>query len=314
MIVARSKIDLVASMKLFARVTELRSFARAAEEIGVNPSFVSRSVSSLEKHLSARLFNRTTRKVSLTESGSIFLRHAKRILGDIEEAENCFGNLNSKPQGVLKISAPVAFGEIYVVPLLLKFLGKWPELSIDLITTDGLPDLVEHQIDVAIQIGDLRDSRFIAKKLTANPQAMVASTAYLSKRSRPKSLEELSSHQCLLENAVNQRAFWEIRTGQQKHRVEVTGRFSSTSPSTLRQACLKGLGIAFLPHWLVRGDLASGKLVSLLEDICPGADNSRGAIYAVTHSHSFAPSKVKHFLNFISDELKSFGAREDRDD
>lgn len=300
-------MDLLLGMKLFSEIAEEGSFAAVAKANGMNPSGVSRTISALEKRLKTRLLNRTTRNVSLTETGSKYLEHVKRVLEQIEDAENCILNLEAKPQGNLRMTIPVTFGTMHIAPLIPKFLNKAPDISVDLSMTDSFVDLVEERVDVAIRVGELKDSSLVARKLANNERLLVASPGYLKRHGTPKNLLDLKTHDCLLMNAENFRSVWNFRSKEQSHRIEVKGRYNSTNSASLLEACLKGFGIGYLPYWLTHDSLESGRLVNILSQLCPRHLNVQGGIYAVYPTQANLPLKVRSFVDFVVEEFSKAG-------
>jgi DNA-binding transcriptional LysR family regulator len=302
-------MDYLAAIRAFVRSVDLGSFSRAATEAGVKVSTVSRYVSALEADLGAALLNRSTRRLHLTEAGATFYEHAAQILSDVEEARSATISLNARPQGLLRINIPGAFGRRHVVPHLRDFLAAYPDIRIDATLTDATVDLIETGTDVAVRIGALADSTLVARRLAAHRRALVASADYLASRPPLDTPDQLARHDCLL-FALQPASAWFFRPGNAAAaaplEIEVAGRLRANDSEALLDAALAGLGIALLPTWLIGEDLRAGRLVTPLPQwewlIAPGPER---AIWGVYPPKKVLSPKVKAFLDFLS---QRFGA------
>ena len=296
-------MDYLEAMTAFVRAVELGSFSKAAVEAGWKVSTVSRYVSGLEADLGAALLNRSTRRLNLTEAGRLFYERASQILAEVDEARNATRSLNARPQGLLRINIPSAFGRRHIMPHMKDFLDQYPDIRLDATLTDATVDLIETATDVAIRIGALVDSTLIAKKLAPLRRILVASPAYLDRAAPPAEPADLSGHQCLA-LALQPTEAWYHRVADEPFaalaEVTVRGRLRTNDTEALREAVLAGLGIALLPTWLVSADLQTGTLVRLLNDyewlIAPGADR---AIWGVYPPKKVVSPKVRTFLAFL---------------
>lgn len=306
-------MDYFAAMSAFVRSVELGSFSKAAEEAGVKVSTVSRYVSGLEKDLGAALLNRSTRRLHLTEAGKAFYSRATQIVGDVEEARHATRVLNGRPQGLLKINIPAAFGRLHVMPHLKDFLAAYPDIRIDATLTDQTVDLIETGSDIAIRIGALSDSSLVARRLAGQHRCLVASPAYLKAQSRITSPEHLASHRCLA-FALQPGDTWFSRPKSAPKdlptAIAINTYLRANDSEALLGLALEGLGIALLPNWLVSEEVRAGRLVALLKDwewlIAPGP---KRAIWAVYPPKKIVSPKVRAFVDFIAERL---GAHIDR--
>lgn len=289
-------MDRLSGMAVFARVVEEESFSSAARALGVSKSSVSKQVAALEERLGARLLNRTTRRLSLTDAGMTFYERAVRILSEAEEAEAAVSQLSAAPRGVLRVNAPVTFGVQHLGPLLPDFMARYPDLAVDMTLNDRIVDLVEEGFDMAIRIARLPDSSLIARKLCPSPRLVVASPEYVARYGAPQRPDDLKQHTCLLYTYLLRSDSWFL-TGPDGQEVEVrvTGRLRANNGDVLRAALLGGMGIAYTPAFIVGRDLAEGRLVRLLPD---WVDRS-SAVYAVYPHARLVAAKVRAFVDFL---------------
>jgi DNA-binding transcriptional LysR family regulator len=292
-------MDNVSEMEVFVRVVQAKSFSEAARGLGLSPSAVSKQIGRLEDRLGARLLNRTTRQLSLTEIGAAFHERAERIVADIAEAERAVSHLHGAPRGQLRVNAPVAFGIDHLAPLLPGFMARNHEVSVDLSVNDRFVDLVEEGIDVAIRIGELADSSLIARRLAANRRVVCAAPDYLERRGTPASTAGLKRHNCLVYTYRQQRREWHFDGPDGHEVVTVSGDLETNNAQVLRMAALGGLGIVLLPLWLVGQDLTEGRLIEVL----PQYHVPDSAIYAVWPAGRHLSPKVRAFVDHIAVEI-----------
>lgn len=301
-------MDYLAAMRAFVRSVNLGSFSRAAAEGGLKVSTVSRYVSGLEADLGAALLNRSTRSLHLTEAGQLFYEYAVQILADVEEARSATTSLNARPQGLLRINIPSAFGRRHVMAHMKDFLAAYPDIRLDATLTDATVDLIETGTDVAVRIGALADSRLLARKLASHRRVLVASPTHLRTHSSPQEPGHLGVHECLL-FALQPTGAWYYRPTDDPASaplgVTVKGHLRANDSEALRDAALSGVGIALLPTWLVGADLREKRLISVLPDyewlIAPDPER---AIWAVYPPKAVVSPKVKAFVAFL---LERFG-------
>jgi len=289
----------LAEIEIFVEAVRVGSLAGAARRLGLSAMAASRSLSNLEAELGARLIHRTTRSLSPTTDGEIFLPHAVALL---EGRASALADLRPDGKGLtghLRITASTAFGRKVVVPMLPSFMRDHPALQVDLLTTDDQVDIVRQGVDVAIRIAPLRDNGLAARRLADNPRALFASPAYLETFGRPRTLADLAGHECLVISGASHWAF--IRDGRPV-RQRVTGRFSASSVEAVYEACRGGLGIANLSRWYVDPALGASTFERIvLED----AEPEPLAIWAVYPSSQMIPPKVRMFVAALEKALPS---------
>jgi DNA-binding transcriptional LysR family regulator len=298
-----TRMDYLAAISAFVRSVDLGSFSRAAAEAGVKVSTVSRYVSGLEADLGAALLNRSTRNLHLTEAGRMFYERATQILADVEDARSATRSLNSRPQGLLRLNVPGAFGRRHVMPHMKDFLSAHPDIRLDATLTDATVDLIETGTDVAVRIGALVDSSLVAKRLAPQRRVLVASREYLAAAPPLQMPGDIIHHECL-PFALQPTGAWYYRPADQPGvdpvEVAVNGHLRANDSEALRDAALAGLGIALLPTWLVGDDVRERRLVAVLRDwewlLASGPER---AIWAVYPPKKVVSPKVKAFLAFI---------------
>ena len=258
----------------FVNVAETESFTQASKKLAISTAQVSRQVNALEQRLNIKLFYRTTRKVSLTEEGRVFYQHCRGVLDGLDAAERAITNLQSKPQGKIKLTAPVTYGEQHVLPLINDFMKQYSDIEITAYLSNQQLDLVDESFDLAIRLGKLSDSSMMAIKLTERTNYACASPAYLEKYGIPHSLSELNKHSCLL----GTRDYWHFSVAGKEKNIRVTGNLRCNSGFGLVDAALKGLGIIQLPDYYIKEHLINGSLITLL-DTYKAPDEGIWAIY-----------------------------------
>jgi DNA-binding transcriptional LysR family regulator len=286
----------------FVYVAEYESFTRAAKELGISTAQVSRQISALEKRLNIKLLYRTTRKVSLTEEGRVFYQHCRSVLDGLDAAEQAVSNLQSKPQGRIKLTAPVTYGEQQLLPLVNDFMMQYSDIEVTAFLSNQKIDLIEGAYDLAIRIGKLSDSTMMAKKLSHRTNFVCAAPSYLDKYGTPHALSELSQHNCLL----GTRDYWHFidtdprasDSGKERN-LRVSGSIQYNSGHSLVDAALKGLGIVQLPDYYVQKHLASGELISLLDNYRE-PEESIWAIYP--HNRQLSP-KIRLLVDYLAEHL-----------
>ena len=296
-------MDYLAGMRAFVRAVELGSFSKAAAEAGMKVSTVSRYVTGLEADLGAALLNRSTRRLHLTEVGSSFYDNAVRILADIDDVRAIASAMNLRPQGLLRINIPAAFGRRHIIPHLPRFLNEHPDVRIDATLTDETVDLIASGADCAIRIGALADSTLIAKRLASQHRALIAGVAYFPGRPAITSPTDLAIHDCL-SFALQPKHAWYFRhrtaRGDLPVEIMVSGRLRANDSEALLELALAGVGIALLPTWLVGGEIKAGRLIEVLPEwealITPGAER---AIWGVYVAKKVVSPKVRAFLAFM---------------
>ncbi len=285
---------------VFVRVVELGSFTKAADTLEISKAAVSKYVNRLEQRLGARLMHRTTRRLTLTEAGQALYGRSSAALAELGEAENDVAQLTGKPRGTLRVTAPTYFGSTTLAPHLKEYRARYPDVALDLDLSDRLVDLVKERFDVAIRISAMHDSSLVATRLAPCPTALVASPSYLRRHGMPKTPADLSSHEGLGYSIVRTPNEWRFRAPKGRWvTITVRSTIRCNNDFALKQFALDGLGIVFFPRFFVENELASGKLVQVLEDY-PGPDLSINAVYE-TRRHLLP--KVRSFLNFLTERF-----------
>jgi len=279
----------------FVYVAENESFTLASKKMGISTAQVSRQVSALEKRLNIKLFYRTTRKVSLTEEGRIFYQHCRGVLDGLNTAELAVTNLQSKPQGRVKLTAPVTYGEQQILPLVNDFAVQYSELEVTANLSNQQVDLVEEGYDLAIRLGKLADSTLMAKKLGTRTNYVCAAPSYLEKHGIPHSLSELNKHNCL-QGSLD---YWHFVDEGKERNVRIRGRLSYNSGYSLTDAALKGLGIVQLPDYYVQQYIESGELITILDNY---REPDEG-IWAVYPQNRHLSPKIRLLVDYLVKHL-----------
>lgn len=296
-------MDYFTAMRAFVDAADLGSFSRAAERAGVKVSTVSRHIGALEADLGAALFNRSTRRIHLTEVGRTFYGRAVRVLADLDDARFAATSLNARPQGYLRVNLPGAFARRHVVPHLAAFRALHPDIRVGADLTETPLDLIESGIDVAVQTGTLADSTLVALRLAAEERLLVASPAYLARAGTPKRPADLSRHDCLLH--AHNAGSWYFHPpgseGGEALEVAVAGPVRINDPEALLETARAGLGVALLPAWLAAAEVRRKRLVALLPEWQGALSPARDAgIWAVYPPKKVVSPKVRAFLGFFS--------------
>ncbi|MEC6833453.1 LysR substrate-binding domain-containing protein [Photobacterium toruni] len=279
----------------FVAVAETESFTAASKRLGISTAQVSRQVSALENRLNTKLFYRTTRKVSLTEEGNVYYQHCRQVLDGLEDAERAISNLRGIPQGLIKLTAPVTYGEKYIMPLVNDFMLQYPEVEVTIDMTNRQVDLVEGSFDLAIRLGRLTSSSMMAKRLTSRTMYVCASPEYLQKFGIPHSLSELRQHNCLIGNYDH----WRFQESGKEKSIRVNGTLNCNSGYGLRDAVIKGIGLAQLPDYYIDKDLESGAIVPVLTNY-QEPDEGIWALYP--HNRHLSP-KVRMLVDYLAEQL-----------
>ena len=290
-------------MQLFVRVVEEGSFSAAARFLGVTPSAVSRQVSQLEHELGGRVFQRTTRRQSLTEAGEIYFQHAHRIVGDLEAARLAVSRLTDTPSGSLHITVEADFALAFIEPVLAEFLDRYPEVQVRLDMSASILDLVHGGIDLAIRVGHLDDSSLVARKIAMSHSLVCASPAYLQQHGTPTHPSDLASHSCLSFRTQPGKNYWRFGSPEGVIDVPISGRVNVNGLVFLRNAALHDLGIIMIPTWIMRVELRQGGLVPMLEKF-PVIPPSTPIHAVFAHNRHLAP-KVRAFVDFLVERMET---------
>jgi len=291
----------ITALRTFVTVVEAGGFSRAAELLDSTTAAVSRRVAALEQRLGARLLHRTTRTMSLTEAGERYYRDLVEILRALEEADARVAGETAEPQGTLRITAPLSFGVRRLSPLLCEFMTLHPHLRVMLVLDDGYRDIVSEGLDLAIRIGELKESSLVARRLADVCRYFCAAPAYLEQHGIPQNPADLTAHACLHYHNIQLREEWTLVGPQGPETVAVSGPLSANNGDVLRDAACRGQGIALLPDFIAEEDLAAGRLQRLLTAYEP----LEIGLYAVWASGSFMPSKVRLLVDFLLERFRS---------
>src|SRR5262249_31403963 len=244
-------MDKLASLRAFAKVVELSSFSQAARELNVSRSAVSKQVLDLEEDLGVQLLSRTTRKTAPTEAGQTYYQHAIAILADLDEADLAISQAQAEPRGLLRVNAPMSFGTLHLGRAIADFMGKYPELQIQLVLSDEQIDPVEEGFDVTVRIADLPSSSLIARKIVPVRRAICAAPSYLAKHGTPQHPRDLRDHDCLTYGYLATGNQWKLTGADGEHWIQVRWALCSNNGETLRDAAVKGHGITLLPTFII---------------------------------------------------------------
>ncbi|AXL50478.1 LysR family transcriptional regulator [Paraburkholderia caffeinilytica] len=295
-----SKLPDFEGLAMFAKVAEEGSFAAAAAAMGVSVATVSRAVTRLEERLGGRLFNRTSRRLALTDYGHTLAERAAKIYADAEEAEDVARETSSRPRGLVKLAAPLTFGARWVAPLLPEFFRTYPEISVDLHLTDAHTDLIGEGFDAALRIAIMEDSSLVARHLTHVRRFVVASPSYLARYGRPQHPQDLGAHQCLTYTNRSKRDVWRFtHESGEECVVTPTGSLRGTSVEALLPMVFAGLAIAELPEFVATQYFSDHQLEPILTDW----RLPEGGLYFVTPTARARPAKVSALADFFIAKL-----------
>ena len=290
-------MDRMGSMVAFSRVVETGSFSEAARRLGLSKSQVSKLVAALEERLGAQLLHRTTRKLSLTEIGRSFYERCAQIVREADEAERVISHAQASPQGLLRVNAPMSFGQLALAPAVSLFLARHPELRVELVLDDRRLDAIEGSFDVTIRLAvRLPDSSLVARRVGALRVVVCGSPDYLARRGVPATPDELAAHDCLV---YANRERWQFQGAAGERAVSVSGRLLANNGEALREAARAGLGLAQLPSFIVGAELAAGELWPVLEAF----EDPRAAIWALYSPTRHRAAKVKAFVDFLAERF-----------
>lgn len=294
--------DRLGMIEAFMAVAQNMSFIKAAERMSKTPSAMSRKVHRLEKTLGVRLLNRTTRRVSLTEAGELYFSSSRELLQGLAEADSLVMSLNATPRGLLRVSAPEAFGRLHIVRAIAGFMKANSGIKVDLNLSDAYVDLVADQYDVAIRIGVLPESRLISRRLASNQRLLVASPDYVARHGLPRSPADLAGHKCLIFSRYPHfGAQWSFESGERYETVTVEGPLRTDSSTAAFEAAEHGLGIGLVARYLCNDALVAGRLVRLLPE---WSATPEAGIHVVFSTKKHLPLKTRVFVDFLIDHFR----------
>ncbi|WP_022721441.1 LysR family transcriptional regulator [Rhodopseudomonas sp. B29] len=294
-----SEADRARDLEVFCAVIDGGSFSAAARSLDLTPSAISRTLDRIEARLGARLLLRTTRALTLTAEGHSYLGAARRILADLDEAEQAIADQGS-PRGRVRVSAAISHGQVCIVPLLGDFVRRYPNIVVDINLSDGLVDVAAGQADVAVRGGPLPDSGLTARRLSANGRTIVASPDYLARWGVPETPEDLYNHNCLNFGFRRAEPVWPFRRDGVDYALKVRGAVEANSSDTLVQLALDGVGIARVGDFSLRDSIAQGRLVPLLQVYNPG---DREVFHAVFVGGANMPARIRVFVDYLVEQM-----------
>lgn len=289
-------MDKHTAMRVFVNVVDLGSFTRAAEALEISRTMATTHVARLEEHLRARLLHRTTRRLSLTEAGTAYYEKCAALLAEIESLEESLEAMTDQPRGVIKISAPVSFGYLYLGSALAEYLDRYSQVKLDVSLNDRIVDLVEEGYDVAIRIARLADSSFVARRIASTRVRLCAAPAYLRRRGTPRRPADLALHDCLGYAYSGTGVSWPFAGPKGVEEVRVRTETRTNNGDLLRVLAVHGHGIALLPAFLVSSDLKAGRLKELL----PSYSGGELGIFALYPSRKYLSTKVRTLVDFLA--------------
>ncbi|SDK54264.1 transcriptional regulator, LysR family [Methylophilus rhizosphaerae] len=292
-------MDRLRSLEVFVSVVELGSFSSAANGFGITPAMVSRHITGLEKQLGGTLLARTTRSMKLTELGENYYKNCKHILGLLSAANLGAEALTRRPQGNLKVSASLGFGALELSPKISQYLTGYPEVNIELSLTDRYVDIIEEGFDVAIRIGELKDSSLKARRIADFELAICAAPTYLAKAGYPRTPDDLPHHECLEFASWGNKAGWQSLTKTSRQTPARAPRYTANNGHALRDAALAGIGLIMMPRALLQQDIESGALIEVMADYLPRPR----PVYAVFPGEKQLAPKLSSFIDFLADSF-----------
>ena len=295
-------METIAGLRTFAKVVEAGSFSETARQLGVAPSSVSRQINDLEESLGVLLFQRTTRKLSLTEAGELYYERTTHVIAELDEAKLAVSQLDGTPTGILRLNVPGSLSRRHIVPILVAFQKKFPGVKVVLLVSDQVMDMIEHRIDLTIRLGALSDSSLVARKIGSGRRVICASSAYLEKAGHPNSPDDLSEHNCLTFRSNPGSNIWTFKNAKNVvSEVRATGNLFGNDGESLVAAAVADHGIILVPEWLVSCELKEGTLQELLTNYSSVPKET--PIYAIYPRQLYLPPKVRAFIDFMVEQF-----------
>jgi len=304
-------MDKLGDMNLFVHIVKNGGLAAAGRELGLSPASMSARLNALEARYNTRLLNRSTRHVSLTETGKEFYDACLNILADVNEVETNLLGAQGVLSGTLRITAPSDLGQQHIMPVLSTFIEKHPEITPHLHLSDDLISITEKSFDCAIRYGELADSNLVARKLAESYRVLVASPDYLKKKGTPKRLQELEKHDCLImTRGIEPLTHWHFHSKDKAEIITIKAKRSCNDGALIRRWALEGAGIALKSYIDVADDLKADRLVSLLENTKPDfaktTGNNRADLHIICPSRKYMPERLKTFIKFLRDHFSQY--------
>jgi DNA-binding transcriptional LysR family regulator len=292
-------MDLSDDLEIFVLVAEEGSFSAAGRRLKLAPSSIARVIDRIETRLGVRLLLRTTRSLILTPEGATYLSSARRIIADLRETEQSITD-QSSPKGRLRVSLSLQYGRMFVVPLLRDFIQQYPEILLEVISSDAVVDIAAGQADVAVRLGPLPDGPLTARKLGKTHKVIVASPDYLARRGTPGVPEDLHEHACIGFNFRRAAPTWPFRRGGRDYSLPISGSVETNNGETQGQLAIEGIGIARVCAETVEETIRAGRLVPVLEEFNPGDGED---VHAVFLGGAHTPARVRCFVNYLVERL-----------
>lgn len=293
-------MDKLEALRTLRRIVELGSLAAAARDLRRSKASVSKQLTELEGELGAKLIQRTTRRLAVTEAGRAFYESSVRILDDLADAQRAVGSLQATPRGRLRVNCPMSLGVLHLAPIVTRFAERFTDVQVELSMNDRVVDLLEEGFDVGLRVqARLDDASIIARKICDVRRALCASPEYLARHGAPTSPDDLKRHRALVYTLSGNAGRWTLMRRGRRYQVDVTPAFSANSGIAVREAALRGLGIANAPTFIVANDLASGRLMEVL----PGYLPTQHALFAIYPSSRHLPAKVRAFVDHVAEQV-----------
>jgi len=293
-------MDTLDGMKTVIAVVETNSFTAASERLGMSKALVSKYIGEVESGLGIRLFNRTTRQLALTDAGKSYYEHSLNLLEQFSAMVDNVTGEQTSPRGLLRVSAPVTFGEMKLSPIIPKFLQLYPDLNIEVIVTNNAIDMVEEGIDVRLRIGGVADSNMIARHLRTFPLILCASPKYLETNGIPQTPEDVSQHTCIIDSNFRVGKQWPIilKNGEAKT-INVNSHIAVNSPKAVQEIAIAGGGIGMIPEFIVEDSIKDGTLITIL----PDCTTLEFGLFAIYPHRKYVSKKVRCFIDFVLEEF-----------
>jgi LysR family transcriptional activator of dmlA len=296
------KTDAISEMQFFTLLARHGSLSSAARELDITPPAVTKRLAQMEQRLGVRLLNRTTRRLSLTSEGALYLEQAQRILADIREMEESVASHRAAPKGLLRVNATLGFGRTTIAPLVSAFARNYPDIELQLQLTDRPIDLVEEAFDLGIRFGTLPDTRLAARRILSNKRFLCASPAYLKRAGMPQTPDDLARHRCIIHRQNDEAwGIWRLVRGRREVSVKVRGALSSNDGDVVLGWALDGHGILLRSEWDLAKYLASGRLQVVLPDYMPPPAD----LFVFYASRKQLPAKVRVFIDFLVERFSA---------
>jgi DNA-binding transcriptional LysR family regulator len=292
-------MDVIKGMTVFGEVAKQQGFAAAARALNLSTSAVSRYVIDLEDWMGVQLFQRTTRKLSLTDAGKAYLDRCQRVVAEVNNIQDAASDRQIEPSGPFHITAPVFTAKDFVQELLPAFLKRFPNVELEFVVVDRAVDLIAEGFDLAIRAGELRDSTLVARKLIDVELKLVAAPAYFEQHGRPKTIEDIKNHNCLVDTSPSYANRWPVVTKNNAKSITVQGNVRVNSGEIVRSLAIAGVGIALLPAFFVNKDLHSGRLISLFDSNVKFS----GGLFAVYPQHRHLSPNVRTFVDYLVEHI-----------